>query len=487
MGYARLAFFSRLSLVFLLTLLALCSAVPAPAPDYTYTMFGFPVTVHTPSQPTFPAGNGGFGNGGFGGFGGGVPGGGFGGNGGNTVTHAPTTPNQNPTTAKQPPTTFTQTTQQATTSPPPPPPPPPQSPTTSSVANAGTPGGPAQQASSSSKGTAAASSSSKSPSLPSIPADLSPGTSSNTHAPSSSATLDPASTPSSAAAVTASTSSHPPVYVAEIIVPLTIGLALLFVAGALYSRRRRRARAKTENPPTSQWLGGNGAWSRLDMSAARSTPVSVPVSSPQPTSAGVVPVRVTRGTLDITEFPGEAMSVQTVSTPPSSRAPSVENTPYAPRQMAGTRTARARARTTGTRTRTTGRCSGRTRRSRTRARCTGRTSPRARSRARRRSSRRRGTAGACSWRTTTCRRCLTRGIRSSFSRVRCVLSLSAYVPLYLSVAHSNRIASHRIPYTVSRIHTQHPVSLSHNPHPSPTPASCTTHPTSRTSLLLSTS
>ncbi|KAF8217072.1 hypothetical protein K438DRAFT_410601 [Mycena galopus ATCC 62051] len=342
MGHARLAFFSRLSLVFLLTLLALCSAAPAPAPDYTVTIFGIPITIHTPAVPTLPAGGGGSRKGGSGNGGNNNNGNGGGnnkGNGGGDNNNTPTTQKQAPTTSSKqqpPPTTPAQTSRQTppTTSSPPPPPSTSSKTDTGSASSSSGAGQQLQvQASSKSSNSASSASStlkSTSASGPTIPADLSSGTPSNPGVlPTDSGTLDPASTSSSVAAVSASSHSTP---IAAIVIPIILVLALCAAAAVVYKRRRARAE-ETESPPMSQWLGGDGAWSRLDTSAARTTPpvpVSIPISpvpavfapSVQPlrasTSVSVVPAHA----LDITEFIGEAVSVQTLSTPPSSRAPS---------------------------------------------------------------------------------------------------------------------------------------------------------------------
>ncbi|KAJ7210440.1 hypothetical protein GGX14DRAFT_625569 [Mycena pura] len=274
MGNARLSFFIRLSLVFLLTHITRSSAAPNPV---AFNVFGFP----TP-------GNGhatGFG-GGFGGFGGGFSGfGGFGGFGGapgpkttavattaqpQIPTHATTTPaapppqTQTTTTTKMQPVTTTTTTTRAT---------------------------PAKTADTSSSHSEATSSKSAVASAPTIPADYTSGTASPSSVVLSTMTFGPTASPAGDLA-TASRSS-PSNLIAKILVPLLV--ALLLIGGAVLYIRRRRRRAnmswdrsafdKAISPsvfaPMRSSEATGGAWSRLDM-ASRGDMASLPPASPQP-------------------------------------------------------------------------------------------------------------------------------------------------------------------------------------------------------------
>ncbi|KAK7024949.1 hypothetical protein R3P38DRAFT_2951903 [Favolaschia claudopus] len=299
MGNAHLALFSPLSLVFLLTLLALCSAVPAPAPDYTFTFLGHTVTVHTPTFPTGKSGNGNpFGNG-------------FG-HGGN-----PFNPFDPPKDPPAPPKTSTPT--QKPTPPPAPPPPPPTSQKPDppkSQANVVQPQKSSTPASSSHLASSSTVKQTSDSAKPTIPAGISTGSQSEPI--SKDPTTLPASSPT-ASPVSAS-SSKP---IAAIIIPIIVVVILLLLALAALFVRRRRARARAEEaatPPMSQWLGnekGEGAWSRLDMASRYdlASPAGSfrPNASPSPT-----PRTMSGGPATITPYLGAAMSVSTFTTPPAS-------------------------------------------------------------------------------------------------------------------------------------------------------------------------
>ncbi len=121
-----------------------------------------------------------------------------------------------------------------------------------------------------------------------------------------------------------------------ILVPVLLVLLILLLIAAAVVYKRRRRRRERENAgstsgsdgPTSAWLGGgasSGAWSRLDMasrfdlaspsSPSSRSPFSAPVPYTQRTQV-VLPARAL--SLTVTEFEGEAVEVQTLSTPRTS-------------------------------------------------------------------------------------------------------------------------------------------------------------------------
>ncbi|KAJ7097266.1 hypothetical protein B0H15DRAFT_945916 [Mycena belliarum] len=327
MGHARLAFFPRLSLVFLLTLLTLSLAAPSPGPGYTHTVFGHAVTIRAGPGGGFGGGGppgGGFGGGGFGGGGpggggfggggpggggfggggpagggfggGGPPGGGFGGGFGGPTTTTTTTTQMQTTRVTPPPTTTTTTT--TTTAP--------QATHTVTTGNAAvivtTVQATGNRGSSSNPGSIS--------SALSTPADFPSGTSSiNTVSVMSTMTFDPSAASGTAPPTLggASTSPNKSTLVAAI-VGCVLGVLILLALGCFVHSRRRRARALNEpTPEMSQARGGGGdrvlppssagAWRRLDL-ASPAPSTRPPSTSSLPSVAPPPPPK----TVDITDF-----------------------------------------------------------------------------------------------------------------------------------------------------------------------------------------